>query len=593
MNSKGNDSASDSEDHGRPDEASPHKDSSQAAPENDITSEDCAVNDNEAALLSREKSAETREDAALLRESVADVRENAAEVREDAAYMREKSAQTREGEASLREELATSREQEIRSAASRAESDEHINMLRQANENLVIANIEAQKLAEQIGTNKAKLEYLAHHDVLTGLPNRTLLQDRLIQAIALAHRQGRQLAVMFMDLDRFKNINDSLGHEIGDQLLQSVAQRLTGCVRQSDTISRQGGDEFMLLLATIEKAEDAALCAQKIVTALALPHSIGIHELHVSVSIGISIYPADAQEANSLVKNADTAMYYAKENGRNNYKFFEPEMNARAIQRQSIESGLRCALERKEFELFYQPKINLSDGAIVGAEALIRWHHPERGMVSPGQFVPIAEDCGMILPLDRWVLREACLQARSWSQAGLPPIIVAVNTSALDFRSKDFIDNLRETLKDTSFDPRFLEIEITESVLMEDAEFSATILHTLADMGVKLSIDDFGTGYSSLSYLSKFPIETLKIDQSFVMQMARNPDNATIVCAVINLAKSLNLHVIAEGVETLGQYSFLLDQHCDEGQGYYFGRPMAAETFANLLQTGLSPGLLC
>jgi diguanylate cyclase (GGDEF)-like protein len=393
---------------------------------------------------------------------------------------------------------------------------------------------------------------------------------------------------MFMDLDRFKHINDSLGHAVGDQLLQSVAQCLVGCVRHSDTISRQGGDEFVLLLSSIEHAEDAALSAQKILAALALPHRIDRHELHIGVSIGISIYPDDGQDAATLIKSADTAMYYAKENGRNIYKFFEPDMNARAVQRQSIEASLRRALERQEFVLHYQPKLNLQSGTIVGAEALIRWQHPERGLLAPAQFVSIAEECGLILPLGRWVLREACLQAKAWQLAGLAPITIAVNTSALEFRAKDFLENVRATLADTCLEPRYLELELTESVLMRDAQSTDSMLHALADLGVKLAVDDFGTGYSSLSYLRRFPIDTLKIDQSFVHQMTSNPDDATIVGAVISMGKSHKKRVIAEGVETPEQYAFLLAQHCDEGQGFYFGGPMVAEAFATLLQTGVS-----
>jgi len=464
-------------------------------------------------------------------------------------------------------------------------------MLQQANAHLVTATIEAHKLAEQIETAKVQLDHLAHHDILTDLPNRMLLQDRLSQAIEVARRQGRQLAVMFMDLDRFKHINDSLGHAVGDQLLQSVAQQLVGCVRHSDTVCRQGGDEFLLLLPYIEHAEDAALSAQKILAALALPHRIDGHDLHISVSIGISIYPDDGQDAETLIKSADTAMYHAKGNGRNNYKFFEQDMNARAVQRQSIEASLRRALERKEFVLYYQPKINLLSGAIVGVEALIRWQHPERGLLLPAQFVSIAEDCGLILPIGRWVLREACLQARAWLQAGLQPIAVAVNTSALEFHAKDFLENIRVTLEDTRLEPRYLEFELTESVLMRDAESTDSVLHALAGLGVKLAVDDFGTGYSSLSYLRQFPIDTLKIDQSFVNQMTSNPDDAAIVSAVISMGKSLKLCVIAEGVETPEQCAFLLDQHCDQSQGYYFGYPMVAEALATLLQTGASPTL--
>ncbi|MEO8121021.1 MAG: GGDEF domain-containing phosphodiesterase, partial [Rhodoferax sp.] len=307
-------------------------------------------------------------------------------------------------------------------------------------------------------------------------------------------------------------------------------------------------------------------------------------ELHIGVSIGVSIYPDDGVDAPTLIKCADTAMYYAKENGRNNFRFFEPDMNARAVQRQSTETSLRLALERQEFVLHYQPKINLQTGRIVGVEALIRWQHPERGLLSPAQFVPIAEDCGLILPIGRWVLREACLQAGDWLRFGLPPITVAVNTSAIEFRAKDFLENLCSTLEETHFEPRYLELELTESVLMRDSASVGALLQAIADLGVKLAIDDFGTGYSSLSYLSRFPIDTLKIDQSFVTQMNGNPDDAAIVSAVISMGKSLKQRVIAEGVETQEQCAFLRAQNCDEGQGYYFGRPVPGEILAALLQ---------
>jgi diguanylate cyclase (GGDEF)-like protein len=576
MNRNDDDGASDTDEPdtdspGQPGLSSHHKDKVPASQEKEITRRESVVIDDETAVPSREKLV-TR-------------REYTVERREDAAHLREDAAHRREGTATLRERA-------IRAADTvQAASDDHLVMAQQANAQLVISVIEAHKLAEQVETTKTQLHHLAHHDVLTGLPNRMLLQDRLSQAIELAHRQGTQLAMLFMDLDRFKHINDSLGHAVGDQLLQSVAQRLVSCVRHSDTISRQGGDEFVVLLSNIKHAEDAALSAQKILAALTAPHLIDQLELHVSVSIGISTYPDDGQDAETLLKNADSAMYHAKESGRNNYKFFEHEMNVRAVQRHAIEASLRRALERQEFVLFYQPKIDLHSHMIVGVEALIRWQHPEQGLVLPSQFISIAEDCGLILPIGRWVLREACLQARAWRQAGLPPITVAVNTSALEFSATDFLENIRTTLEETNLEPRYLELELTESVLMRDAEFTNSVLHALADLGVKLAIDDFGTGYSSLSYLNQFPIDILKIDRSFVRRMTSNPDNAAIVGAVIGLGKSLKLRVIAAGVETAEQCAFLLAQHCDEGQGYYFGRPVVAETLATLLQTGISPTL--
>lgn len=536
--------------------------------ENNIARRERAVVDDEAAVVSREELVSAREDAAQVREGVSDLREDAAHLREGAV---------------------TSREQGIRATeADQATSDDHMLMLREANSNLVIATMEAHRLTEQVESAKVELDHLAHHDALTNLPNRMLMQDRLGQAIEVARRQRRQLAVMYMDLDRFKHINDSLGHAVGDELLKSVTQRLVACVRHSDTVSRQGGDEFMLLLPYIEHAGDAAVSAQKMLAALAEPHHIDGSDIHISVSIGISIYPDDGQDAQTLIKCADTAMYYAKENGRNSYKFFEQDMNTRAVQRQLIESSLRQALDRQEFVLHYQPKINLQSGIIVGAEALVRWQHPQRGLLSPVEFVPVAEDSGLIRPIGRWVLREACLQARAWLRAGLPPITVAVNTSALEFRAEDFLENLRAILEETQLEPRYLELELTESVFMRDAESTGSLLQAIAGLGVKLAIDDFGTGYSSLSYLSRFPIDTLKIDQSFVNRMNCSPDDANIVSAVISMGKSLRQQVIAEGVETPEQHTRLLALHCDEGQGYYFGRPVPAEALATLLQTGLT-----
>lgn len=558
-----------------------HKDGLLDAGSKNIVHWENTVIDNEAACQWREKSVAAREDAL-------GGRENAANLREDAVDLREIFAQAREGDAHAREDAVSARERKMHAAnAALSGGDDQLKLLQQANSNLVVAAIEARYLAEQIETAAAQLDHLAHHDVLTDLPNRMLLQDRIGQAIELAHRQGTQLAVMFMDLDRFKHINDSLGHAVGDQLLQSVAQRLVACVRHSDTVSRQGGDEFVLLLHSVEHAKDAANSAQKILAALALAHRIERHELYVSVSIGISIYPVDGLDAATLIKSADTAMYHAKAAGRNTYKFFEQVMNDQAVQRQSIETSLRGALERQEFVLHYQPKVQLSSGMIGSVEALIRWQHPVHGLLPPAQFVSIAEDCGLILPIGRWVLREACRQARAWQQAGLPPITVAVNTSALEFRDKDFLDNVRATLADTHLEPQFLELELTESVLIRDIASTNFMLHALAKLGIKLAIDDFGTGYSSLSYLRQFPIDTLKIDQSFVNQMTHNPDNATIVSAIISLGKSLQKRVIAEGVETAEQCAFLQAQLCDEAQGYYFSHPLPAEVLAALLLTGL------
>ncbi|HWZ88373.1 MAG TPA: EAL domain-containing protein, partial [Polyangiaceae bacterium] len=396
------------------------------------------------------------------------------------------------------------------------------------------------------------------------------------------------VAVLFLDLDGFKHINDSLGHSIGDKLLQSIGKRLVDCGRAADTVSRQGGDEFVVLLSEVQHSEDAAIAASRMLMAVAEPHCVDEHELHVTASIGVSISPDDGMDPETLIKNADTAMYQAKENGRQSYQYFKPAMNARAVERQSIEESLRRALTRQEFSLHYQPKVNFGTRAIAGAEALIRWTHPTRGSVSPAQFIPVAEDCGLILPIGNWVLRQACQQAMAWADAGLPATTMAVNVSAKEFRAENFLDQLFVILDETGMDPTLLELELTESVLMKHAESAATILRTLRNRGVQVAVDDFGTGYSSLSYLRKFPIDALKIDQSFVGQITAAGDDASIVTAVISMAQSLRLRVVAEGVETLGQLEFLQARECDEAQGYYFSRPVPAPEFAGLLRTGIS-----
>jgi diguanylate cyclase (GGDEF)-like protein len=558
--------------------------------EKNIACRESIVIDEEMAVLSREKLAHAREYAAHLRENTADMRENVADIREKTVTSREEAVNSREENAILSIGKASGYEpktgvEETIPTMPGDQTNTQINMLRQANAHLVVSTIEAHNLTEQVKIAKDEMDYLAHHDTLTDLPNRLLLKDRISQAIELAHRHGGQLAVMFMDLDQFKYINDSLGHTVGDQLLQSVAQRLVVCMRHSDTISRHGGDEFILLLSDIAHVEDAAQSAQKILASIGQLHHIEQHDLHINVSIGISIYPDDGLDVETLIKNADTAMYCAKENGRNNYKFFKQDMNDLAVQRQSIEADLRNALDRRELMLYYQPKVNLLSGAIIGVEALIRWQHPKLGLVLPDQFISIAEDCGQILEIGRWVQHEACRQARIWQEADLPPITVAINASAIEFRENSFLENIRTTLKDTCLEAQYLELELTESLLMQNAESNNSALHALADMGIKLVIDDFGTGYSSLSYLRQFPIDSLKIDRSFVNQMTSNADDANIVSAVISLGKSLNKRVIAEGVETSEQCELLLAQHCDEGQGYYFGRPVAAEKITILLQT--------
>jgi len=433
--------------------------------------------------------------------------------------------------------------------------------------------------------------HASQHDVLTDLPNRTLFNDRLKQAISLAERQGKQLAVLFVDIDQFKRINDSLGHTMGDKLLQSVAGRLIACVRRTDTVCRMGGDEFVILLSHVEHAEDAALTARKILRAVAAPHIIDNKSLDVNVSIGGSTYPDAAKDAESLLGQADAAMYEAKQHGRNRYEFFRSDMRVRLATRLALEGDLRYALGRNEFLLHYQPKIDLKTGLITGMEALIRWLHPARGMLLPAAFVPIAEECGLILPIGQWVLLEACRQSRAWSDSGLGVMPVAVNVSAIEFQGKDFLSGVRAVLISTGMEPQNLELELTESVLMENAESAVVTLLALKAMGVRLAIDDFGTGYSSFTYLRRFPVDTLKVDQSFVQEITAYPEGKTMLDAMINIGKSLNYRVIAEGVETRSQLDFLQRHGCGEGQGYYFSHPVVADQAGILFKADLQKGL--
>jgi diguanylate cyclase (GGDEF)-like protein/PAS domain S-box-containing protein len=431
------------------------------------------------------------------------------------------------------------------------------------------------------------MAYLAQHDSLTDLPNRVLFNDRLSEAMSLAHRYQRQLAVLFLDVDRFKHINDSLGHMVGDRLLQSIAQRLLGCVRASDTVSRQGGDEFVVLLSEVAQARDAVLCADKILEVVRSPHRIDQHDLHVTASIGIVTYPDDGTNVDTLMKHADFAMYRAKENGRDNRQFFERDVNMRALERQSLENDLRHALEREELTLHYQPKLNLQTGAIVGVEALIRWLHPELGLVPPAVFIPIAEESGLIVPIGRWVLAEACHQAQAWQDIGLAPIRIAINISAVELRANDFVEFMRMVLAETGLGSRFLELELTETFLMQDSASTLAVLYALKEIGLHLALDDFGTGYSSLNHLKRFPIDTLKIDRSFVNGIPGNSDDASIVGAMISMGSHLHMRVVAEGIETQEQLAFLQDRACPFGQGYYFSHPVAAGECAQLLRSGV------
>jgi diguanylate cyclase (GGDEF)-like protein len=432
-----------------------------------------------------------------------------------------------------------------------------------------------------------ELSHLAQHDFLTDLPNRVLLNDRITQAISFAARHTKQLAVMFVDLDDFKKINDSLGHTVGDKLLQSVASRLVACVRRSDTVSRLGGDEFVVLLYQVEHAEDAAFIIKKIFSSLTEPFSIEQKHLDISASIGVSTYPGDGQDVETLIQKADTAMYAAKKLGRNNWQFFRADMQARILERQSLEGDLRYALSRNQFTLHYQPKINLETGEIAGVEALLRWQHPMRGLISPVQFVPIAEESGLIVPIGQWVLLQACRQSRAWMDAGIPPVRIAVNVSAAEFMAKDFLSGVRATLISTGVDPHNLELELTETVLMRDAESAVRILHALKAIGVQLAVDDFGIGFSSFSYLQRFPLDALKIDRTFINEISAAGEGATILSAMIDIGLSLKHRVIAEGVETVEQLHFLKKKGCSEGQGYLFCHPIIAEKFVEFLKCGV------
>lgn len=430
-----------------------------------------------------------------------------------------------------------------------------------------------------------KVSHLLQYDVLTELPNSTLLGDRLNQSLALSRRHDKQLAVMFLGLDRFKRINNALGHPAGDEMLKRVGQNLVATVRESDSVFRYGSDEFVVILADIRHPQQTKGIAEKLLNAIRAPQHIAGHDLSVTASLGISIYPEDGLDAIVLIKKAETAMRNVKENGPNDFSFFIDEMNQRAREQQSIESGIRLALERNEFVLHYQPKMDLSTGQVVGAEALIRWKKPGQGWVYPSDFIAVAEDSGLIVPLTKWVMAQACRQACLWQTAGLPKVCISVNVSAIDFRQRDFVESIEQILKQTGMEPTLLELEITEGVLMQNVDATVTALNRIKALGVRLAIDDFGTGYSSLSYLRRFPIDVLKIDQSFIRGLSRDSSDAALVNAIISLGKSLKLTVIAEGVETLEQLDFLKAHHCEEGQGYYFSKAVAPDAFAHFLMS--------
>lgn len=431
--------------------------------------------------------------------------------------------------------------------------------------------------------NAERIRFLAEHDALTELPNRALFTERLHFAIHEADRNGNKVALMFLDLDRFKLINDTLGHHIGDLLLRAVADRLGRCIRACDTLARLGGDEFTVILTGIREAEQATHVARTIQAAFESSFQIGGHELFITPSIGITLYPADDVSAENLVKNADVAMYRAKEKGKNTFEFFTPEMNSRAYDRLALENALRHALGRGELELHYQPQIDISSSRIVGAEALLRWHHPALGMLGPTEFMPLMEETGLIVPIGRWVMDTACSQARAWHQIGWP-LTIAVNLSSRQFPRDDLVDTVTRALEKTGLEGNMLELELTETQLMQNTPLSIATMEQLNDLGVAFSIDDFGTGYSSLSYLKRFPIDALKIDRSFIRDLTTDADDAGIAAAIIVMAQTLGLKVVAEGVETIEQLAFLRERHCDAVQGFYFGEPLAPAAFDDLLR---------
>ncbi len=434
------------------------------------------------------------------------------------------------------------------------------------------------------------VRHLAYHDPLTGLPNRSLFLEHLDHALHHAHRQSRMVAVMFLDLDRFKIINDTLGHAIGDKLLVETARRLKEAVREGDTVSRLGGDEFTVILEDVRNAPDVAAVAQKIISALSQPMALDGHELYVTTSIGISLYPTDDQQAEILVQHADAAMYRAKEQGRNHYQFFTADMNTRAFERLALENSLRKALERDEFVLHYQPRVDVKSRRITGMEALLRWNHPDLGLVPPAQFITIAEETGLIVPIGEWVLRTASQRNKAWQDQGYPAMSMAVNVSARQFKQGRLVEAVRQVLAETGLDPACLELEITESVAMEHADDSIKKLNELKAMGIRISMDDFGTGHSSLSYLKQFPIDSLKIDKSFLQDTDRDSKDAAIALAISAMAERLNLKVITEGVETREQLAFLVENKSDEVQGYYFSHPLPEEEFTALLKAGTTFG---
>lgn len=431
---------------------------------------------------------------------------------------------------------------------------------------------------------KEALREQATRDPLTGLPNRTMLHESLEQSINNAVRNGEMLAVIYLDLDNFKFVNDTLGHTFGDTLLMAVGERLRKCLRFGDTLARMGGDEFTIVTPGISKPEDAITVARKILNTLINSFNISEHEIFVSASIGITIFPLDGSDADTLIRNADSAMYRAKEIGKNNFHLFTESLNTETAHRLHLENSLRKALERGEMHLFYQPRVDMKTGKLIGAEALIRWIHPTRGIIPPSDFIPIAEETGVIIQISRWVLMHACVQNKLWQEKGLPPINISVNVSARDFRDTDILETISEVIQHTELDPHYLDIELTESILIRNIDTAVKTLSKIKKMGVRISIDDFGTGYSSLSYLKRFPIDVVKIDRSFVNDITENTDDSAIAGAVVAMSHAMNMRVVAEGIETQAQLDHLASIGCDEMQGFFISKPIPADEFEAFLR---------
>jgi diguanylate cyclase (GGDEF)-like protein len=475
--------------------------------------------------------------------------------------------------------LVERRHREAALLSAKREADSAADLANAAKEESESANIALRHEVDERLKTLAHLEYVANHDSLTDLPNRNLFNNRLAQMLESAKRTGQSVALMFLDLDHFKSVNDSLGHAVGDELLKIVAQRLVGCVRAQDTVARLGGDEFAIIQVGLDFSADAYVQANRILSTLGNPISVGSHKLFSGASIGITVYPGDADTVEHLQKNADLAMYQAKEDQRNTFRFFDAEMNASVQRRLFLEQELRTAVNDGQFAVYFQPKVSLRDGKVAGAEALIRWRHPEHGMISPAEFIPVAERTGTISQIGEWTMEQACRQFHEWQAAGQEPLIVAVNLSPAQFKDRNVPQMVRDILRDTKLDPSCLELEITETAVMRDMGDAMDVLHELHEIGVGLSIDDFGTGYSSLSYLRQLPVNRIKIDRSFVSDLDQLDAAATIARAVVMLGKSLGLTVVAEGVEKQAQLEYLRRLDCDEAQGHFFSQPLPADDF--------------